>query len=46
MVNGLDLESCKNVVIEKCNFDVGDDASVLNQEKIRMEGFVACLRKM
>ncbi|GHN02329.1 glycoside hydrolase [Cytophagales bacterium WSM2-2] len=24
--DGLDLESCKNVVIEKCNFDVGDDA--------------------
>lgn len=24
--DGLDLESCKNVVIEKCSFDVGDDA--------------------
>lgn len=24
--DGLDLESCKNVVIEKCHFDVGDDA--------------------
>jgi len=24
--DGLDLESCKNVVIEKCKFDVGDDA--------------------
>jgi polygalacturonase len=24
--DGLDLESCKNVVIQNCNFDVGDDA--------------------
>ncbi len=24
--DGLDLESCKNVVIENCSFDVGDDA--------------------
>ncbi len=24
--DGLDLESCKNAVVYKCNFDVGDDA--------------------
>jgi len=44
--DGLDLESCKNVVIEKVISMWAMMPSVLNQEKIRMEGFVACLRKM
>jgi len=27
--DGLDLESCRNVVVEQCSFDVGDDAICL-----------------
>jgi polygalacturonase len=27
--DGLDLESCRNVIVYKCNFDVGDDALCL-----------------
>ena len=31
--DGLDLESCKNAVIYKCNFDVGDDAICIKSGK-------------
>jgi len=31
--DGLDIESCKNVVVYKCRFDVGDDAICLKSGK-------------
>jgi len=31
--DGLDLESCKNAVVYKCNFDVGDDAICMKSGK-------------
>jgi len=31
--DGLDLESCKNVVVYKCSFDVGDDAICMKSGK-------------
>ncbi|MBK7870310.1 MAG: GDSL family lipase [Saprospiraceae bacterium] len=31
--DGLDLESCKNVIVEGCHFDVGDDAICLKSGK-------------
>jgi len=31
--DGLDLESCKNAVVYKCNFDVGDDAICIKSGK-------------
>ncbi|RCW61831.1 pectinesterase family protein [Halanaerobium sp. ST460_2HS_T2] len=31
--DGLDIDSCKNVLVEECNFDVGDDAICLKSGK-------------
>ncbi|SHF46743.1 Right handed beta helix region [Mariniphaga anaerophila] len=31
--DGLDIESCKNVLVENCNFDVGDDAICIKSGK-------------
>lgn len=31
--DGVDIESCKNVVVENCHFDVGDDAICLKSGK-------------
>ncbi|WP_372772674.1 glycoside hydrolase family 28 protein [Mangrovibacterium sp.] len=31
--DGLDIESCKNVLVENCNFDVGDDAICVKSGK-------------
>jgi len=31
--DGIDIESCKNVLVENCNFDVGDDAICLKSGK-------------
>lgn len=34
--DGLDLDSCQNVLVENCNFDVGDDAICLKSGKDKL----------
>ncbi len=42
--DGLDVESCKNVLVESCSFDVGDDAICIKsgKDKDGRERGVAC----
>ncbi|MFV0593975.1 MAG: glycoside hydrolase family 28 protein [Draconibacterium sp.] len=42
--DGLDVESCKNVLVERCSFDVGDDAICIKsgKDKDGRERGVAC----